>query len=83
MPGAIVIKLFSTVICCHSMEVPSVCVIKIHYLGNYLGMELNYHSIVLNIGPDKTIPNTSVIYRHILTLEKEGLTVIYRGTFTA
>jgi hypothetical protein len=31
--------------------------------------------------PDKTVPNTAVIYCHILTLEKEGTTVNFRGIF--
>ena len=51
-PGANVIKLFTAVIYCHSMVIPSFCVIKLYYLGNYHGMAVNYHSIKLfyNIG---------------------------------
>ncbi len=50
--GANVIKLFTTVIYCHSMVIPSFCVIKLYYLGNYHGMAVNYHGIKLfyNIG---------------------------------
>jgi hypothetical protein len=33
-----VIKLFTTVIYCHSMVILSFCVIKQHYLGNYCRM---------------------------------------------
>ena len=51
-PGANVIKLFTMVIYCHSMVIPSFCVIKLYYLGNYHGMAVNYHGIKLfyNIG---------------------------------
>ena len=50
--GANVIKLFTMVIYCHSMVIPSFCVIKLYYLGNYHGMAVNYHGIKLfyNIG---------------------------------
>ncbi len=50
--GANVIKLFTAVIYCHSMAIPSFCVIKLFYLGNYHGMAVNYHGIKLfyNIG---------------------------------
>jgi len=34
-PGPNVIKLFTTVFYCHSMVIPSFCVIKLCYLGNY------------------------------------------------
>jgi hypothetical protein len=33
------------------------------------------------IAPDKTIPNTVLIYRHIFTLEKEGTTQNDHGIF--
>jgi hypothetical protein len=46
-PGANVIKLFTAVIYCHSMVIPSFCVIKLYYLGNYHGMAVNYHGIKL------------------------------------
>ncbi len=51
-PGANVIKLFTVVIYCHSMVIPSFSVIKLYYLGNYHGMAVNYHGIKLfyNIG---------------------------------
>jgi hypothetical protein len=51
-PGANVIKLFTMVIYCHSMAIPSFCAIKLYYLGNYHGMAVNYHGIKLfyNIG---------------------------------
>jgi hypothetical protein len=36
----------------HSMVIPSFCVIKLYYLGNYHGMTVNYQGIKLfyNIG---------------------------------
>ncbi len=40
--GANVIKLFTGVIYHHSMVIPSFCVIKQHYLGNYCRMAVNY-----------------------------------------
>ena len=43
--GANVIKLFTAVIYCHSMVIPSFCVIKLYYLGNYHGIAVNYHGI--------------------------------------
>jgi hypothetical protein len=48
-PGVNATKLFTVVIYCHSMVIPSFCVIK---LGNYHGMAVNYHGIKLfyNIG---------------------------------
>ncbi len=45
IPGPNVIKLFSAVIYCHSMVIPSFCVIKQHYLGNHCRMAVNYHGI--------------------------------------
>ncbi len=35
----------------------------------------------ITLVPDKAIPNTAVIYPHILTLEKEGTTVNCCGIF--
>ncbi len=51
-PGANVISLFTMVIYSHSMVIPSLCLIKLYYLGNYHGMTVNYHGIKLfyNIG---------------------------------
>ena len=37
-PGVNVIKLFTAVIYCHSTVIPSFCVIKWYYYGNYCGM---------------------------------------------
>ena len=45
-PGANVIKLFTVVIYHHSMVIPSFCVIKLYYLGNYCGMAINYRGIL-------------------------------------
>jgi hypothetical protein len=45
-PGANVIRLFTAVIYHHSTVIPSFCVIKLYYLGNYCGMAVNYHSIL-------------------------------------
>jgi hypothetical protein len=39
------IKLFTTVIYCHSMAIPSFCVIKQHYHGNYCRMGVYYRNI--------------------------------------
>jgi hypothetical protein len=50
-PGANVIKLFSAVIYCHSMVIPSLCVIKLYFLGKYHGMAVNYHGVVLKHWP--------------------------------
>jgi hypothetical protein len=33
------------------------------------------------LAADKTVPNTTVIYCHILTLEEEGTAVNYHGIF--
>jgi hypothetical protein len=41
--GANVIKLFTAVIYLHSTVIPSLCVIKLCYLGNYCGMAINFH----------------------------------------
>jgi hypothetical protein len=46
-PGANVIKLFTAVFYCHPMVIPSFCVIKLYYLGNYHGMAVNYCGTVL------------------------------------
>ncbi len=44
-PGTDDIKLFTAVIYRHCMVIPSFCVIKQHFLGNYCGMAVNYHGI--------------------------------------
>jgi len=50
--GANDIKLFNKVIYCHSMVIPSFCVLKLHYLGNYLEVGVKYDGKQLdNIGP--------------------------------
>ena len=46
-PGANVIKLFTADIYHHSMLIPSFCVTKLYYLGNYCGMAVNYHSMIM------------------------------------
>jgi hypothetical protein len=46
LPGANVIKLFTGVIYNHYMAIPSFCVVKLYYPGNYCGMAVNYHSIL-------------------------------------
>jgi hypothetical protein len=43
-PGANVVKLFTAVIYHHSTVIPSFCVIKLYYLGNYCGVAANYCS---------------------------------------
>ncbi len=45
-PGDNVIKLFTAVFYHHSMVIPSFCVIKLYYLGNYSEMAVNYHGIL-------------------------------------
>jgi hypothetical protein len=49
LPGPNVIKLFTAVIYRHSMVIPSFCVKKQHYLGNYCRMAVNYHRNIYNI----------------------------------
>jgi hypothetical protein len=44
--GATIIKLFTAVSYHHSMVIPSICVIKLYYLGNYCGMAINYCGIL-------------------------------------
>ncbi len=41
-----IIKLISVVIECYSIVIPSFCVIKLYYLGNYHGIAANYRGIV-------------------------------------
>jgi hypothetical protein len=64
IPGANVIKLFTAVIYCHSMVIPSFCVIKLYYLGNYLGMAVNYQGIKLfyNIGQKCLLSESNLKY---------------------
>jgi hypothetical protein len=47
-PGPNVIKLVTAVIYRHSMVMPSFCIIKQHYLGNYCRMAVNYHRNIYN-----------------------------------
>ncbi len=65
-PGANDIKHFTAVIYCPSMVIPSFCVIKWYYYGNY-------HQMLVS--------NTMVIYHDILILEKVGTAVNYHGIF--
>ncbi len=65
-PGGNAIKLFTAVIYCRSMVIPSFFVIKWYYYGTCCGM---------------LVSNTMVIYHGILTLEKEGTAVNYLGIF--
>jgi hypothetical protein len=44
--GPNIIKLFTAVIYHHSMVILSFCVIKQYHPGNYLGIALNYLSIL-------------------------------------
>jgi hypothetical protein len=44
--GTNVIKLFTTVIYHHSTVIPSFCVLKLYYLGNYCVMGVNYRGIL-------------------------------------
>jgi hypothetical protein len=39
-------KKITAVIYHHSMVIPSFCVIKLYYLGNYHGMAVNYRGIL-------------------------------------
>ncbi len=64
--GANVIKLFTAVIYCDYTTIPLFCVMKWYSYGNYSGM---------------LVSNTMVIYHGILTLEKGGTRVNYRGIF--
>ncbi len=75
--GLNVIKLFTTVIYCHYIVIPSFCTIKQYFLGNYRGVVANYLDIVfLTLTPHITVLNATVIYHHSLTLEKVGTMVI-------
>jgi hypothetical protein len=47
-PGANVIKLFTEVIYCHSMVIPSFYVIKQHYHGNYNRMAKKFLQYLCN-----------------------------------
>ncbi len=63
-PGPNVIKLFTAVIYCHSMVIPSFSVINQNYLGNYCGMAVNYHGIcVTNVIKQNLTKNGSNILR--------------------
>jgi len=42
-----VIKIFTPVINYHSMVIQPFCVIKLHYIGNYCGMAVNYYGICI------------------------------------
>ncbi len=64
--GANAIKHFTIVIYCHSTVIPSFCVIKWYYYGNYSEM---------------LVSNTMVIYHGILNLEKVGTAVNCHGIF--
>ncbi len=44
-PGPNAIKRFTAVSYRHFMVIPSFCVIKQHYLGNYYRMAVNYYDI--------------------------------------
>ncbi len=71
-PWPNVIKLFTAVIYRHSMVIPSFCVIKHHYLGNYCRMVVNYHRNIYNIiYPGMTVNSCNMTenYHSILTLE--------------
>jgi hypothetical protein len=57
-PGANVVKLFTAVIYHYSKVIPSVCVLKLYYLGNYYGMAVNYCSILRK----SRVRITAVIY---------------------
>jgi len=59
-PGANFIKLITSVIYCRSTVIPSFCVIKWYYCGNYCGM---------------LVSNIMVIYHGILTLEEVSTVV--------
>ncbi len=79
--GANVIKLFTMVNYHNAIVIPSFCIIKLHYLGNYNGMALNYNGkMFYNIGPSwrtKYCGN----YLQNLTLENVVTAVIWHGIF--
>ncbi len=62
----------NTVILCHKVTLPREL--------PWNGSKLQWYCF-LTLAPDKAIPNTLVIYRHILTLVKEGTTVNYHSIF--
>ncbi len=52
LSGDFVVKLFTTLISCHSVVIKSFCVIKLYYLGNYRAMAVNCRGkMFYNIGP--------------------------------
>jgi hypothetical protein len=49
------------------MVIPSFCVLKQHYLGNYCGMAVNYHGIcVTNVINNNLTENDSNILHHLI-----------------
>jgi hypothetical protein len=68
LPRINVIKHFTVVIYCHSMVILSSCVIKLHYLGNYCGLAVNYDGIC----ETNVIKQNLTYSESILNLEKLG-----------
>jgi hypothetical protein len=67
-PGGSVIKLFTAINYRYYAVIPLFFFISLSYLSNYCGVKVNYNGSV-------------VIYRHTVTLEKEGTTVNYYSIF--
>ncbi len=63
--GYNVIKLFTAVIYRHSMVVPSFCVIKQHYLGNYCRMAVNCVFVPCRPSQPILIPESTTRVEHI------------------
>ncbi len=87
-PVANVIKLFTAVIYCRSTVIPSFCVIKWNYYGNYRGMLVS-NTMVIYLRKSRycsKLPgyfyNTGQKYHSILTPQKGGTTVNYHSIFT-
>ncbi len=71
-------KLSTILIYHNSMVIPSLFVIKLHYLGNYHGMAVNHRGKkYYNIGPMVPSLHSRVIYNKILTLENVSTVVNY------
>jgi hypothetical protein len=81
-PGANVIKLFTVVIYHHSMAIQSFCVIKLKYLGNYLGIAANYHGILTleknRVKPDK---HSSLVRKSVNHGQKKFYNIGPRGVY--
>ena len=72
-----IIRIFIMVIYCHSMVLPSFCVIKQYYRGNYCRMAIDYCGIcVTNVLKHNLTSNGSNILHHF-NPRKVGLELLW------